>query len=434
MKNVSNRLQFAGKTIFLVLFLMLSYAASVSKTVTVITIDGGIGPATAMYIRNGLDDAIESNSKALIIKLNTPGGLLESTRNIASYLLDSEIPVIVYVAPGGARAGSAGVFITLAGHIAAMAPGTNIGAAHPVGLGGTSDTTVMGQKVENDAAAFVRTIAQKRNKNADWAERAVRESISSTENEAYEEGVIDYIANDMKELLRLCEGHLIKIDKKEFQLEVKDAKIVYRDMNWKEAFLSFISNPNIAYILMLVGVYGIFFEFKSPGSIFPGTLGGISILLAAYSLQMMPINYVGLALIVLGILLFILEIFIISYGMLSVGGVISFAIGSIMLIDSPHEFMRISMGLIITASIITAILLGIIIYYAIKAQKVQKVTGEFTIIGDTGIARTNISPGLPGKVHIQGEIWQAVSDEIILANTEVIVTDVKSMVITVRKA
>lgn len=404
-----------------------------SKTVTIITISGGIGPATAMYIRNGLDEAIDSKSNALIIRLNTPGGLLESTREIASYLLDSEIPVIVYVSPGGARAGSAGVFITLAGHIAAMAPGTNIGAAHPVGLGGESDSTVMGQKVENDAAAFVRAIAQKRNKNANWAEMAVRESISSSENEALNENVIDFIAKDIDQLLSLCDGFTINIDGKESILGLKGAKKNYRDMNWKESFLGFISNPNISYILILIGIYGLFFEIKSPGSIFPGIIGGISLLLAAYALQMMPINYVGLALMAFAFVLFILEIFVTSYGILSVGGVFSFAIGSMMLIDSPSEFMRISMGLIITASIVTAILLGLILFFGLRAQKEKYVTGKFSIIGDFGIAKSDIYPGKRGKVLVQGEIWQAESQDNIIEGEIVSITDLKSMIAQVTK-
>lgn len=407
--------------------------ASFSKTVTVISIDGGIGPATAMYIHNGLDEAIDTKASALIIKLNTPGGLLESTRTIASYLLDSEVPVIVYVAPGGARAGSAGVFITLAGHIAAMAPGTNIGAAHPVGLGGSSDSTVMGQKVENDAAAFVRTIAQKRNKNVDWAENAVRESISSTENEALAENVIDFISKDLDELIRQCNGKVIKIDNKDVSLNLDNVKIIYREMNWRESLLQFISNPNISYILILVGIYGLFFEFKSPGSIFPGTIGGISILLAAYSLQMMPINYVGLALIILAFILFVLEIFVISYGMLSVGGVVSFAIGSVMLIDSPIEIMRVSMGLIITASIFTALLIGIIIYFGLKAQNSKIQSGENSIIGSIGIAKTNFSAGTYGKIHVQGEIWQARTNDSISIGDKVKVIELDSMIATVIK-
>lgn len=418
--------------IFILLVLSLKDAISSDK-VTVITVNGGIGPAAAFYIKNGLDEAAKSKSGALIIRLNTPGGLLESTRDIASYILDSEIPVIVYVSPGGARAGSAGVFITLAGHIAAMAPGTNIGAAHPVGMDGSEDKTVMGRKVENDAAAFARTIAQKRNKNADWAERAVRESISSTENEALENGVIDYIAKDLRQLLNVCSGHEIIIGDNKVILDFKNSKIIMRDMNWKETFLNFISNPNIAYLLILIGVYGFFFELKSPGSIFPGSIGGISLLLAAYALQMMPINYVGLGLMILALVLFILEIFVISYGMLSIGGIIAFAIGSIMLIDSPLEFMRISMSLIITVSIITGILLAVIIYFGVKAQKEKNITGKFTIIGCTGNAMSSILPGKTGKILVQGEIWQAVSDEEISPNDNVYVLEVHSMLVKVKK-
>jgi membrane-bound serine protease (ClpP class) len=404
-----------------------------SNSVMVINVNTGIGPATTFYIQNSLDEALDNGDKALIIKLNTPGGLLDATREIASIIIDSEIPVIVYVSPSGARAGSAGVFITLSAHLAVMAPATNIGAAHPVGLGGSSDSSVMGRKVENDAAAFARSIAQKRNRNVEWAEKAVRESISSSETEALEFGIIDFVAKDLHQLLNNVNHDILLANGKTVHLNLNSCKIIYREMNFKEKFLTFISNPNFIYILIIIGIYGIFFELKSPGSIFPGAIGTVSLLFAAYSLQMMPINYFGLGLIILALVLFILEVFIISYGFLTISGIASLIFGSMILIDSPHEFMRISMGLIVIVSIVTGLLAGLIIYLGLKAQKAKNSTGKYSIIGQIGNAKTPISQNKQGKILIQGEIWQAISDELILSGDKVKVIQVDSMIVKVTK-
>lgn len=414
--------------------ILLGASLNATEKVMLINIDDGISPAIAEYIETGIEEAEEAGAEAIIIKLNTPGGLVSSTRDIVEDMLAAKIPVIVYVAPGGARAGSAGVFITIAANIAAMAPGTNIGAAHPVGLGGSVDTTAMGEKVVNDAAAFVRTIAKQRDKNVGWAERAVRESISSTEYEALEEGVIDMVVSSIDSLLIMVDSVKVKTAAGETTLNTKNAVIEYRDMNWKEKLLALISNPNIAYIFILIGFYGIIFELQNPGTIFPGVLGGISLLLAAYSLQMMPVSYVGLGLMFIGIVLFVLEVFISSYGMLTVGGIIAFALGSIMLIDSPFEFMRISMELIITATILTALFFILIIGYGIKAQFRKKSGGgSDSLSGETGVAKNDFAPGERGSVHVHGELWQAESDEEIKKGDSIIITGVKGFVLTVKK-
>lgn len=312
---------------FILLFSVKELSAN---DIVLIEIDAGIGPATAEYIGNSIEYAEDIDAEGIIIQLNTPGGLLEATRDIVQYILAAKVPVIVYVAPSGARAGSAGVFITLSANIAIMAPGTNIGAAHPVGLGGESDTSsVMTDKVTNDASAFMRSIAQKREKNVAWAERTVRESIAVTENEALDSGAIDFICPNVDSLLIAIDGFEVETALGTVTINTSNAEIKLHEKDWRSTLLGVISDPNIAYILMLLGVYGIFFELYNPGAIFPGVVGAISILLAAYSLQMLPINYTGLALILLSIVLFLIEIKVASFGLLTVGGIVSFLLGSI---------------------------------------------------------------------------------------------------------
>lgn len=416
----------------IIISIIISYSLNAQK-VLLIDIDEGIGPATTDFIKNSIAQADDEAFEALIIRLNTPGGLLDATRDIVEAIMASDVPVIVYVAPSGSRAGSAGVFITLSAHIAAMAPGTNIGAAHPVGPGGQSDTTAMFEKVTNDAAAFVRTIAQERGKNEEWAERTVRESISSTANEAMESGAIDIIASSLDSLLKSIDGKEINTQSGKEILNTANSEIVIREKNWRENLLALISNPNIAYILLMLGFYGILFELYSPGSIFPGTLGAISILLGAYSMQMLPINYAGLGLIILAFILFIIEIYVASYGLLTIGGVVSVLLGSIMLIDSPVEFMDISLSLIITVTIVTGIFFGWLIYYGIKAQFRRKSAGGNNFQGEVGKAKTDIFPDKEGNIYIHGEIWKAYSDEEIKVNDEVEIISVDGFKLKVKK-
>lgn len=420
------------KDLILALFLVFSFDLAANEILR-INIDAGIGPATSAYIESSIEEAADDNYEALVIELNTPGGLLESTRDIVENIMESEVPVVVYVSPSGARAGSAGVFITQSAHIAAMAPGTNMGSASPVGIGGESDTTTMYKKVTNDAAAFIRSIVEERGRNANWAERTVIDAISSTAKEALDSGAIDYIATDLDSLLVMMNGDTVKTKYKELILKTENAKVVTREMNWREELLSFLSDPNIAYIFILVGFYGILFELYNPGAIFPGVLGGISVLLAAYSLQMLPVNYAGLGLMVLAIILFIVEVFVSSYGLLTIGGIVSFALGSIMLIDSPFEFMEISMTLIITATVLTALFFIVLIGFGVKAQFRKKNVGGDTISGSEGRVTKEISPSKAGEVYVHGERWSAISDEELEKDSEIIVESISGMKLKVKR-
>ncbi|MCK5206366.1 MAG: nodulation protein NfeD, partial [Cyclobacteriaceae bacterium] len=296
----------------------LDIFAQTSKVV-VLTADGAIHPACADYLHTGIETAVAEGAECVVIKLNTPGGLLKSTRVIVSEFLESKVPIVVYVSPSGSQAASAGVFITMAAHIAAMAPGTNIGAAHPVSLLGMQDSVMM-EKTTNDAAAFIRTISEKRNRNVQWAEDAVRKSLSITENEALKENVIDTIANDVRELLELIDGMEIETVEGMKILNTRDAELVHIGMNTSQKLLSILSDPNLAYILLMFGIYGLFFELYNPGAIFPGVFGGICLILAFYSMHSLPVNYAGLALILFAVILFILEIKVVSHGILSIGG------------------------------------------------------------------------------------------------------------------
>jgi membrane-bound serine protease (ClpP class) len=414
------------------LFLLLPIVSKAER-VLVITLDEGIGPSTNSFIESSIERAYEGDYEALLIKLNTPGGLLESTRDIVENIMEADIPIIVYVSPSGARAGSAGVFITLSAHIAAMAPGTNIGAAHPVGMGGQSDTTAMFEKITNDAAAFVRTIAEERGKNVNWAELTVRESISSTATEALEAGAIDLIATSVESLLESIDSTKIETKNTTVVLNTSGATIDYHEKNWKEELLSLLSDPNIAYIFLMLGFYGIVFELYSPGSIFPGALGAISILIGAYSMQMLPVNYAGLGLIIVGFILFVLEVYIVSYGLLSIGGTIGILLGSIMLIDSPFEFMDISMSLIITVTALTALFFIWIIYTGVKAQFHRKSVGGKNLSGEKGKALSDITPGNAGTVYVHGENWKAVSMESVKKDDRIIVNDMDGFTLIVKK-
>ena len=389
-----------------ILFLLLNSATG--QTVVSMKIDGTINPVTADYIHNGIEKARKQNAECLIIHLNTPGGLLKSTRVIVSDMLESTVPVVVYVSPGGAHAGSAGVFITLAAHIAAMAPGTNIGAAHPVTMQGQMDTT-MNEKVTNDAAAFIKTIAEKRNRNMVWAERAVRRSYSYTETEALEDTAIDLVAKNEQELLRMIDGKTVELISGEKILHTASAKVVEYKMTTWEKLLDLLSDPNIAYILLLMGLYGILFELYNPGAILPGIVGVIAIILAFYSMHSLPINYAGLALIIFGVILFLLEIKIVSHGLLAIGGIVSLLLGSMMLVKSSSslEFARISRTVIITATAVSALFFLFVVGFGLKAQKRKVVTGVQGLSGAIAEVNETLSP--TGTVMVQGEIWNAES-------------------------
>ncbi len=375
--------------------------------VDLITIDGAIGPITARIIGEAINSAVEDSAEALVVELNTPGGLDESTRLITKKILNAEVPVIVYVAPSGSRAASAGVFITLSAHIAAMAPGTNIGAAHPVSIGGQIDS-IMKEKVTNDAVAYIKTIANKRGRNPEWAEKAVRQSISVTEYEALKDSVIDLVANNLRELLNLVDGRKVNLPSGEKILNTRGAEVKRVEIGWKDKILETISNPTIAYILFTLAMWGLFFELSNPGSILPGVVGGICLILAFFAFQTLPINYAGILLMILAVILFIAEVKVVSHGLLTIGGIISMILGSLMLINSPEPYMRVSLVVVLTVVMGTALFFIFAVGLGIKAQMKKVTTGDKGMIGMIGVTRTEIKP--EGYVFIHGELWKAECD------------------------
>lgn len=399
--------------------------------VYVIEVDGIINPATSKFITESIDQATEKGAQCLIIQLDTPGGLMESMRLIVKKIMTSAIPVIVYVSPSGGRAASAGVFITMAAHIAVMAPGTHIGAAHPVSLGEGKESKTMSEKIVNDTVSYIKTIAKTRGKNADWGEKAVRKSVSITEEEALKLNVIDFVSPDLQDLLNRIDGKVVKFDGVTRTLLTKGVKPRPLEMSWRYRFLDIISNPSIAYILLMLGIYGIFFELSNPGSILPGVVGGIFLILAFYALQMLPISFAGLALILFAIILFIAEIKVVSHGLLSVAGVISLFLGSLMLIESPTDYMRISLSVIIPAVGVSAAFFIFAVTKAIKARLTKPTTGKEGIVGEIGTAVTPLLP--EGKIAIHGEFWKAESDQPIEAGEKVQVIGVNNLVLKVKK-
>ncbi len=417
--------------IVILLFGGISAHSQEKAPVYVIEVDGIINPATSKFITESIDQAIEKGAQCLIIQLDTPGGLMESMRLIVKKIMTSAIPVIVYVSPSGGRAASAGVFITMAAHIAVMAPGTHIGAAHPVSLGEGKESKAMSEKIVNDTVSYIKTIAKTRGKNVEWGEKAVRKSVSITEEEALKLNVIDFISPDLQDLLNRIDGKVVKFDGVTRTLLTKGVKPRSLEMSWRYRFLDIISNPSIAYILLMLGIYGIFFELSNPGSILPGVVGGIFLILAFYALQMLPINFAGLALILFAIILFIAEIKVVSHGLLSVAGVISLFLGSLMLIESPTEYMRISLSVIIPAVGVSAGFFIFAVTKAIKARLTKPTTGKEGIIGEIGTVVTKLAP--EGRVAIHGEFWKAESDQPIDAGEKVEVIGVNNLILKVKK-
>ena len=385
-----------------------------------IKLEATINPATADFIHRAIEVAQKEKATCLLIHLNTPGGLLKSTRVIVSNILESPVPVVVYVSPGGAHAGSAGVFITMAAHIAAMAPGTNIGAAHPVSTQGEMDT-IMNAKATNDAMAFIKSIAAKRGRNAEWGAQAVRNSVSLTEAEALENNVINLVAVSEQELLTKIDGQQVTVSTGAVVLKTKSATIQTLEMGWGEKMLNILSDPNVAYILFLLGLYGLLFELYSPGVIFPGVIGGICIILALYTMHTLPVNYAGLALIVFGVVLFLLEIKIVSHGLLGIGGVVSLLLGSMMLIrtDETWHVASLSWTVIITAVTISSLFFLFVIGMGLKAQRAKPAIGLDAMIGEIGQSLSELNPG--GTVRMHGEIWKAISKEGLIAEGKKVV-------------
>ncbi|MFA5617732.1 MAG: nodulation protein NfeD, partial [Syntrophorhabdaceae bacterium] len=380
-----------------------------------------------------INKASTDNAEALVVYLDTPGGLDSSMRDIVKGIMDSPVPVVVYVAPSGARAASAGAIILLASHIAAMAPGTNVGAAHPVNIGQEKTDEVMMKKVTKDAEAYAKSIAVQRGRSVDFAAKAVTESISIPAKDALASKVIDVMADSLDELLKQIDGRSVTTKKGTTVLHTKDAKRVELPMPFKFRFLAYISDPNVAYILMMLGIYGIIFEFYSPGAIFPGVIGGICLILALYAFQAIPISFAGLALILLGIVFFILEVKIVSHGLLGIAGIISVVIGSVMLVDIPGSVFSISLTTIILVAAISALFVFGILSYAVRAQFFKVKTGQEGLVGETGFARNTFTADGKGKVNVHGEIWSAISEDELHEGDEIVITAVDNLIVKVRK-
>jgi membrane-bound serine protease (ClpP class) len=417
--------------LFAFVFFLLAWSLFASpRHVNLVTIDGPIGPVTARIIDKTIDTSVEDGAEALIIELNTPGGLDESMRLITKKILNSQVPVMVYVSPSGSRAASAGVFITLSAHVAAMTPGTNIGAAHPVAMGGQIDST-MEEKVVNDASAYIRSIASKRGRNEEWAEESVRKSVSITENEALKLGVIDFVVTDVRTLLDSCDGRKVELPSGEKVLNTKEIEVRKAEISVRDRILQVITNPTIAYILLTLGMWGLFFELSNPGAIFPGIVGGICLILAFFGLQTLPINYAGLLLMILALIFFILEVKVVSYGALTIGGIISMVFGSLLLFESPLPYMRASLVVIIAVAAATALFFLFALGFAIRAHKRKVTTGMKGLVGEVAVARTALNP--EGDVFIHGEIWKAEADQPVKKGEKVVVTGVENLTLKVTK-
>ena len=424
------------KKLVLFLFIILVHPLDAQNKIYRIAVDGVINPASAELIEKAIVKANDEKAACLIIEMDTPGGLMKSMNLIVKNILASEVPVVLYVSPGGSHCASAGVFIMMAAHVAVMAPGTNIGAAHPVNLGeGKTDSSsqVMMEKVTNDAVSYIRSIAEKNKRNADWAEEAVRKSVSITETEALKKNVINLISKSFDSLLVQIDSMSVETVIGKRTIITKNVQVEKIERGWRFDLLDILTDPNIAYILMMLGMYGLFFEFYNPGSVFPGVVGGICIILAFYSFQTLPINYAGLALILFGLILFLLEIKITSYGALSIGGVISLLLGSMMLIDSPDDMVRISWGVIVPVVVVTMLFFLFIVGFGIKAQTRRVTTGIEGMIGETGVVMDAIPADGTGKVRVHGEIWNAQSPQPLEKETRVKIIAVDNLTLKVDK-
>jgi membrane-bound serine protease (ClpP class) len=393
-------------------------------------LDGVISPASSSYLLRCIEIAEHSDATCLIMQLDTPGGLDISMREIAKRILNAEVPIVVYVAPKGARAASAGVFILYASHVAAMAPGTNVGAAHPVNIGGEQVDSVVAEKVTNDAVAYLQAIAKERGRNGPWAEKAVRESASIDAETAKKIGVCEIVADNIDDLIGQLNGRTVHVDKEKYTLQTAERPVRNVEMTLKERLLLLLTNPNVAYILLLLGIYGLFFELQNPGMIFPGVVGSICLILGFYALHLLPVNYAGVALIFLSAVLFILEIYTTSSGLLTIGGIVALVFGSIILFESDVPFLRLSWEVIMFAVGIIAVFAIVLVYLGIRAQFRKRQTGQEGIVGEIGIAKTKIDQS-GGTAFVHGEFWNAVSDTVIRKDAQVRVVRVDAMTLKV---
>ncbi len=407
-------------------------AYSQQPLVITATYEGVINPVAVEYLQEALQFAQDNDAELLVFQLDTPGGLDSSMRLMVKDLTKSRVPVAVYVSPSGGRAASAGVFLTLAAHFAAMSPGTNIGAAHPVAMGGGEMDKVMKEKVENDAVAYIISIAERRGRNAEWAENAVRKSVSVPAQEALELGLIDVVPDNLTQLLQELDGKTTSIDSQSVTLQTSNARIQDFPMSWRLEILRALSDPNIAYVLMTIGTIGVIAELYNPGAILPGVVGAISLILAFYSLQTLPVNYAGVLLLLLGLVMLILEATVTSFGLLAIGGITSLILGSLMLIKEGYPFYQLSWSMIIPVVAFTAGFVLLIVTFSLKSLKSRTVTGSEGLIGMTGLAKTDLTP--MGKIFVHGELWDAVSDQPLNAGDAIEVTGIDGLTLHVKSS
>jgi len=423
---------------FLLLFLVLPLFATTS-TIIKLEIKGSIGPASSYYLKEGMAAALQQNAQMILIELDTPGGLSTSMREMIQEITNSTFPVIIYVSPKGARAASAGTYLLYASHVAAMAPGTNLGAATPVNLmptpklpdlNSSSSPSALEKKVINDAMAYIKSLAEMNDRNISWALEAVKEGKSISAEDALRFGVIDLMAEDTNALLRKLEGRNVTVSGKKLILKTKGTQIQTFEPDWKTQFLSIITDPNIAYIFLLIAIYGIFFELMNPGSIFPGVIGVISGVIALYALNMIPFNYAGLLLIILGIAFMVLEVFIAGFGILGIGGVAAFAFGSMLLFDAQTLGSGISIPLIIAFSLVSLGFFIFVVRFLLKSRRVKIVTGIDEMVGAT--AEVLESKKDEYRVRCHGEIWYATSDSMLEVGQYVRVKSLSGLVLHVK--
>lgn len=410
------------------LMLVIGLAWPTQRQVWIMDLEGAINPATATFLERGLEEARKQGAELAIVRLDTPGGLATSMRSMVKAIMNSPVPVVVYVAPRGAGAASAGVMVTVSAHVAAMAPGTNIGAAHPVAAGGKEIDKTMSEKVVHDMASYGRSIAQETGRNADWVERAIRESVSVTAEEAVERNIVDLVATDIDDLLKRIDGREVTLKQGKVVLNTKDLEKKYHEPGVRDRILKTISDPNIAYILMMIGLAGLYFELSHPGAIFPGVIGAISLILAFYSFQTLPVNYAGLLLIALAVILFIAEIMVSSYGVLSLGGLISLTLGSVML----FEDVGVSLRLMAPTIVLIGAFFVVVSSLAFRAYRSKPKTGMEGLIGAIGVVKQPLDP--EGLIFVHGEYWRAVSGERLEPGEKIQVESADGLVLRVKRA